>query len=176
MSESKMMIPEAVNNFNVYKKGNALIGLSGEVSLAELTAMTETLSGPGILGEIETVIIGMFNSMEQEIPFRMLDDDIFSIADPLEVQELTLRMSEQSTVKSTGAIDFKGMRIVFRGRPKGFKPGTVKQGAQMGASLTLELVYIMIEIDSKKKLELDKLNSVYIINGKDLLAKIKKQC
>lgn len=37
--------------------------------------MTETLTGPGILGEIEEVIIGQFGSMELEIPFRILDED-----------------------------------------------------------------------------------------------------
>lgn len=169
-------LPEVINNFNVYRSGNVLIGLSGEVSLAEFSAMTETISGPGILGEIETVVVGMFSSMKQEIPFRMLDDDIFSMSNPLAVQELTLRASMQSTVRATGGIDFKGMRIVFRGRPVGFKPGTMKQGGQMGASVTLELVYVLIEIDGKRKLELDKLNSVYKINNVDVLAKMKQQC
>ena len=138
--------------------------------------MTDTLSGAGILGEIETTVIGMFSSMKQEIPFRMLDDDIFSMANPLKAQELTLRMSEQSTVKTTGDISFKGMRVVFRGRPVSFKPGTVKNGAQMNASLTLELLYVMIEIDGKRKLELDKLNNVYKINDVDILEKVKKYC
>lgn len=176
MGNARLNIPEAINNFNVYSSGNALIGLSGEVTLAELAALTETLSGPGILGEIETVIIGMFSHMEQEVPFRMLDDDIFSLANPLEVKELTLRASAQSTVKTTGNIDFKGMRVVFRGRPTGFNPGVVKQGGQMGASVTLGLVYILIEVDGSRKLELDKLNNVYKINDVDLLAKIKRQC
>lgn len=176
MANTKNTIPELINNFNVYKGGNALIGMSGEVALAEFQALTDTLSGPGILGEIETVVVGAFSAMQQEIPFRILDDDIFSLANPLEVQELTLRASEQSTIKSTGNISFKGMRVVFRGRPKGFIPGTVKQGAQMGASVTLELVYILIEIDGSRKLELDKLNNVYKINDVDILAEIKRHC
>lgn len=173
---NKGNIPEAINKFNIYKNGNVLIGVSAEVQLPEITSMTETISGVGLLGEIETSIVGMFNSMEQEIPFRMLDDDIFSMANPLEVQELTLRASEQSTVKSTGGIAFTNMRVVFRGRPKSFKPGTIKQGAQMGASLTLELVYILIEIDGKRKLELDKLNDVYKLNDVDVISKIKGYC
>nr|WP_295681125.1 phage major tail tube protein [uncultured Lachnoclostridium sp.]DAD78529.1 MAG TPA: tail tube protein [Caudovirales sp. ctCiv1]DAL67971.1 MAG TPA: tail tube protein [Caudoviricetes sp.] len=169
-------IPEVVNSFNVYKEGNVLIGISGEVTLPDLTAITETLTGPGILGEIESVIVGHFGALDQEIPFRMLDGDIFDLANPLTVQELTLRASQQSTVKSTGAITFNGMRIVFRGRPKDFKPGTMKNGGQMGASITLSLVYILVEIDGKRKLELDKLNNVYKINDKDILELVKKHC
>ena len=46
----------------------------------------------------------------------------------------------------------------------------------MSSSVTLELIYIMIEVDGAKKVELDKLNNVYNINGTDYLAKIKSLC
>lgn len=170
------VIPEVINNFNTYKEGNKLIGVSGEMSLAEFSSMTDTISGAGVTGEYETVVVGMFSSMKQEVPFRILDEDIFSMANPLEVQEITLRSTEQVTVAGSGAIDFQGMRIVFRGRPIGFKPGTMKKGAQMNASITLELLYVLIEIDGESKLELDKLNSVYKINGVDILEKVRKLC
>jgi len=54
--------------------------------------------------------------------------------------------------------------------------GTVKQGGAMDAAVTVEVVYIMIELDGKQRVELDKLNNVYKVNGVDLLAKIRKQC
>lgn len=173
--ETRLAIPELINNFNVYKAGNRLIGVSSEISLSEFQAITETISGAGILGEIETAVIGMFQSMKQQIPFRVLDDDIFSLANPMEVQDLTLRGAIQGT-DSNGGVGTKGMRIVFRGRVVSFTPGTVKQGAQMNASVTLELVYILIEISGSRKLELDKLNNVYKINDVDVLADIKRLC
>ena len=46
----------------------------------------------------------------------------------------------------------------------------------MDASVTVEITYIMIEQNGSKKIELDKLNNVYKVNGVDLLAKVKKQC
>ena len=42
--------------------------------------------------------------------------------------------------------------------------------------MTVEITYIMIELDGKQKIELDKINNVYKVNGVDLLAKIRKQC
>ncbi|MGL5512949.1 MAG: phage major tail tube protein, partial [Sporomusa sp.] len=156
--------------------GSALIGVSGEVKLPDFDSVTEKLSGPGILGEIETAIIGSYGSQEQEITFRILDDDIFSFMDPTQVVDLTLRGSQQYTVKSTGTIDYRGMRVAVRGRKKKFQPGTVKQGGTMDATLTLELTYILIEIDGNKKVELDKLNNVFKINDKDVLSKIRSQC
>lgn len=107
-------IPGVINNFNLYNNGTALVGLTGEISLPDFEGMTETLSGPGILGEIEEVIIGQFGSMELEIPFRILDEDAFKLMSPATSLNLTLRASEQFTVKSTGGIDYKGMRVVVR--------------------------------------------------------------
>lgn len=169
-------IPGVINNFNLYLKGTALVGLTGEVQLPDFEGMTETLSGPGILGEIEEVIIGQFGDMEIEIPFRVLDDDTFKLMSPTSALDLTLRASEQYTVKKTGAIDYKGMRVVVRGRQKKLTSGTIKLGGAMDAKVTVGITYIMIEQNGKKKIELDKLNGVYKVNGKDLLAKIKKQC
>ena len=114
--------------------------------------------------------------MEIEIPFRILDEDAFKLMSPTETLDLTLRASEQYTVKGTGGIDTKGMRVVIRGRQKKLTGGTVKQGGTMDASVTVEVAYIMIEHDGKKRIELDKLNNVYKVNDKDLLAKIRSQC
>lgn len=170
------MIPESINRFNMYLKGNRLIGVSGEISLPDLPSMTNTYSGAGVAGEIERASIGMFGSIKQELPFRMLSKDMLELYNPMEPLELTLRASEQSTVKGSGVIDFQGMRIVFRGSPTDMKLGTLKQGGQMDSSVSLELVYILIEVDGETMFELDKLNDVFIVNGVDLLEKVRKQC
>ena len=169
-------IPGVINNFNLYYKGNALVGLTGEITLPDFEGMTETLSGPGILGELEEVIIGAFGSMELEVPFRILDEDAFKMMSPMETLDLTLRASEQYTVKSTGNLDYKGMRVVVRGRQKKMTAGTIKQGGAMDSPVTVEVAYIMIELDGQKRIELDKLNNVYKVNDKDLLAKVRSQC
>lgn len=166
-------VPEIINNFNAYHNGNVLVGVTGSVSLPNFDAITETISGAGILGEYDTSIVGMYGSMEQEVPFRILDEDIFSLMNPTELVDLTFRASAQSTVKATGAIDYKGMRIVERGRLKGFTPGSLELGKQMNANVKLELLYILIEVGGETKLEYDKLNSVFVVNGIDLLEKVR---
>lgn len=169
-------LPLVINNFNVYKQGYQLIGISGEVKLPEFENVTAEVSGAGILGTFEENVIGMFNSMEMEIPFRILDDDIFKFMDPTENLDLTLRASQQQTETGTGNIGWKGMRVVIRGKQKKFDPGKVKQGEQMDATVTVEVIYLMIEIDWKNKIEIDKLNFVYKVNGKDILEKVRNQC
>ena len=51
---SKLIIPEVLNHYNVYNdRAKKLIGISGEIDLGELEAITDTIEGTGILGEIE---------------------------------------------------------------------------------------------------------------------------
>lgn len=167
-------IPEVLHDFNIYNAKNKIVGLTGEVSLPDFEAVTETISGAGILGEIETTIAGRYGSMEQEIPFRCIDEDFFKLISPTQRVELTLRGAIQYNKKSDGSTDYMGMRVVYRGRCKKISLGTVKQGGPMDSSITIETTYILIEMDGKKKIELDKINGVFKVNGTDLLAAVKK--
>lgn len=167
-------IPEVIHDFNLYLSGNKLAGVTGEVSLPELEAVTETISGAGILGEIESAIPGRYGSIEQEVPFRCINEDLFKMIDPTTAVELTLRGAIQQTIKATGATDYVGMRVVFRGRSKKIAIGTVKQGGPMDSSVTLELTYLLVEMDGKTKIELDKINGIFKVNGVDLLSKVHK--
>lgn len=169
-------VPEVINNFNAYTNGNLLIGVTGAVQLPKFSPITEEISGAGVQGSYETSVPGAFSSMEQEIPYRILDEDIFSLMNPTQAVDLTFRASEQSTVKSTGALEYNSMRVVERGRFKDFDPGTLERGKQMDAKLKIEVLYILIEIDGKTVLEYDKLNAVFIVNGVDLLEKVRSQC
>jgi len=53
--------------------------------------------------------------------------------------------------------------------------GKVKQGSGTGSSIKVEILYILIEVNKKKKFELDKLNFVFKVNGTDLLKKVRSQ-
>lgn len=46
----------------------------------------------------------------------------------------------------------------------------------MGCSVILELFYILVEIDKETKLELDKLNQVYRVDGEDVMEEMWKYC
>ncbi len=169
-------IPSKINSFNVYKDGTRLIGISDEVTLPDFESLTETLSGPGILGEVDDPTLGHFSSMEMEIPFRTMDSDLFILSDDISSVMVTLRGSIQYIVNETGATTLKQMRVVVRGKNKGITGGKAKQGSGTSSSIKLEILYILIEIDSVTEIELDKLNFIYKVHGKDLLEKVREMC
>lgn len=169
-------IPSKINSFNVYKGSTILVGISDEVKLPDFESLTETLSGPGILGEVDDPTLGHFKSMEMEIPFKTLDKDLFILSDDSKSVTVTLRGSNQYTENETGATVMKQIRIVIRGKNKGITGGKAKQGSGTASSIKLEVLYILIEIGGVTEIELDKLNFVYKVHGKDLLEEVRKMC
>lgn len=170
-----MAIATKINAYNVYLDGKKLIGVSDEVTLPDFEALTETLSGAGILGEIDEPLLGHFGASEIEIPFRTLNNDMFKLANMQSAISLTLRMSTQTIDEAKMSTDFLPSRIVIKGKNKALTGGKVKQGSGTGSSLKVEILYILIEVNKKSKFELDKLNFVYKVNGTDLLKKVRSQ-
>lgn len=164
-----------INAYNVYNKGKKEAGVADEVTLPDFEALTETVSGPGFLGEIDEPLLGHFGASEMEIPFRTLNEEMFDLLQAGNAVDLTLRISTQAIIESTLATDFLPSRVVVRGKSKGFTGGKAKQGEGTGSSVKIEVIYILIEFNGKKKFELDKLNFVYKVNDVDLLAKVRKQ-
>ena len=46
----------------------------------------------------------------------------------------------------------------------------------MDTSVSLTVLYILIEVEGEPVIELDKLNEVFKVNGIDMLAEIKEMC
>lgn len=165
-----------INLYNCYQDGHKMVGLTDEVTLPDFDALTETLSGAGILGEIDEPTLGHFGASEIEIPFLMVDNQMFGMMDMSNSINLTLRISNQAIEQANFKTDFMPSRIVIKGKKKGFTMGSAKQGSAMKPSVKVEILYILIEVNGKKKFELDKLNVVYKVNDKDLLQKARSQC
>lgn len=165
-----------INLYNCYQDGRKMVGLTDEVTLPDFDALTETLSGAGILGEIDEPTLGHFGASEIEITFLMVDNQMFGMMDMSNSINLTLRISNQAIEQANFKTDFMPSRIVIKGKKKGFTMGSAKQGSAMKPSVKVEILYILIEVNGKKKFELDKLNAVYKVNDKDLLQKARSQC
>jgi len=173
---SKLIIPEVLNHYNVYNdQAKKLIGISGEIDLGELEAITDTIEGTGILGEIEDPVTGQFASLKIKIPFAVLYEDLFSLMNTTKPPQLTLRASMQCMDPTTGETGYYPVKIVVRGKASSTTLGKVTKGKKGEPEIELEILYIKIMVNSKTTLELDKLNFKFVLNGKDMLAKIRKQ-
>lgn len=83
------------------------------------------------------------------------------------------RGATQCALKS-GGFATKQLRIVEGGIVKGFKGGSLEAGSQMEASVTLETVRYKMENAGEELIAIDKLNNIYRVKGKDMLAELNK--
>ncbi|MEK4247100.1 phage major tail tube protein [Psychrobacillus sp. FSL K6-2684] len=165
-------IPEKVVNFNVYSDVEKLIGVAGEVTMPDFEAMTETISGAGILGEYESATPGHFSSQSIEIPFRTISDSSFRFLEN-KGQTIVLRAAQQSYDVAGGKTSVRPLKITIKGTSKGLNLGKVAVGAPTETTATIEILYIKIQENGTTLLELDKLNFIYVINGTDLLEDVR---
>lgn len=171
-----MKISEVLNNFNVYRDGKKLIGCTSEFTLPDIETTTETINAIGLLGEVEVPAIGQFSNMEMDIPFLNLADDIYTFFTVGYGFNLTLRGAMQVINPANGARSFVPIRIVLKGTVKKITGGTFKPGAPCNSAVSVTVNYILIEYDNQKKLEIDKYNGVFKVNGKDMLSDVAKMC
>lgn len=171
-----MKTSEILNRFNAYNGKDKLIGCTSEFTLPDIEFITETINALGLLGEIEVPAIGHISPMEMDIPFLNLADDIYKFFNVSSGVNLTLRGAMQVVNPANGARSFVQLRIVIKGVAKKITGGTLKQGAPDNPSVTTTVNYLLIEYNGKKKLEIDKYNSVFKVNGKDILSDVTKMC
>ncbi|MFQ9437377.1 MAG: phage major tail tube protein [Subdoligranulum sp.] len=169
---SNNYIPEKINDANAYLDGTRMIGVAASVDLPEINMKTGTVEGFGIGGEVDSPTIGQWESFEQVVQFNTLYSSAVDMLSPMSVVNLTFRAAQQVYDKS-GGYDFKGLRVVEMARVKKFKPGKIEKSEGMEAEVTVEVTYIMIEVDGEQLIEIDKLNGVYKVKGVDMLAKVR---
>ena len=68
------------------------------------------------------------------------------------------------------------IRVVVRGRAAKLTGGKLKRASTMDSGVTLNILYILIEVNGESVVELDKMNLTYKVNGVDLLAEYKEMC
>lgn len=173
MNKQVNPIPEKIVNYNVYDEGKKLVGVAGEITLPSLEAMSEEISGAGIAGSYESPTPGHFGSITMEIPFRTLIESTFSLLEP-RGRTLTFRASQQSYDVASGRIAHRGLKITVKTMPKSISLGTLGIGKPTETSNTVEVMYLKIEENGVVLLELDKINFIFVVNGIDVFADIRK--
>jgi uncharacterized protein len=167
-------IPQFLTNYRIYNSGNVIMGVSGDVTLPNFEAIAETISGAGILGEFESSVPGSFKSQSIEVPFRVIDANMFQIAAASGIPSLTFRGSQQINDYTKGGVINQAVRVETRGPIKGLDLGKASVGKPTDGKLIQEILFIAIYLDDKEVLCLDKLNFIYRLNGTDMLAGILK--
>ena len=95
-----MKIENGVTNFAVYEDATEYYGMA-EVTLPEITQISEEVKGAGIAGTFDGTFVGHLEAMSLTLNFRSVTTDAIKLAEPRKHQ-LDLRAAQQSWDNSTG--------------------------------------------------------------------------
>ena len=165
-------INETVDNFRVFEDSVKYYGIA-EVTLPEISSITNEVRGAGIGGAFESVTIGHLEAMTLTLNFRTLVADAMALLEPRDHQ-IELRVAQQGKDVLSRITKFTELKHVFVAFPKKLNPGKVAPASPADASGEYAVTYWATFIDGKKALEIDILNFIYFVNGKDYNAEVRK--
>nr|WP_315101270.1 phage major tail tube protein [uncultured Catonella sp.] len=165
-------IDETVIGFAVYEDAIEYLGLS-EVTLPEISNLTEEISGAGIGGKIESVILGAIEAMTLTLNFRTVTNNAIKLHEPRQ-HNIDLRAAQQEKDTTAGTTNVVQVKHILTITPKKLNPGKVATASAAEVSGEYTVTYYATYIDGKKKLEIDPLNYIYDVNGVDYLAPVRK--
>jgi len=167
-----MSIPDKLINFQVYEDG-ASIDAVVDVTLPTLSYMTDSMSGAGIAGEIDSPTIGHFSSLTVNINMRTLSGNNIRLHAP-KAHSFDFRGSVQHFDEGSGSFISRAIRVVIVGIPKSGPLGSLSVASQMGPGNEFEVTYLQVIIDDIVEVEIDKLNLVCTIGGIDYLQDVRR--
>lgn len=165
-------IDELVVNFAVYEDANEYLGMA-EATLPDLEYLAEELSGAGIAGNVEEIIIGHLSAMTTTLNFRTVCKAAVRLLEP-RTHKLDLRVAQQQMNNRTSETTITGVKHIMRVKPKKTALGKVAAASTADVSGEYATQYYAMYMDGEKVTEVDPLNFICIINGYDYLADVRK--
>lgn len=171
------LLPTQILNFNIYRentnKRNILIGAGDELTLPDIVNKTFSMELPSGTVDLPSM---RTDNLEQEIPFNMIDVDALEVLKLTGVGTLIIRGSYQKLITTSHSLTEGGLKVTEKGFFKSLGFGKMKKSDKMDGKTVLTLTYLKIEDQDIKTplLEIDKLNNIYKLNGKDMLKNVNK--
>ncbi|MDR1516251.1 MAG: phage major tail tube protein, partial [Synergistaceae bacterium] len=137
------MIPTQNINFKVYNSNSQdLLGIA-EGTLPTFEAMSETISGAGLAGEIDMPVLGHFGGMTVELNWRTVTADAITLSEQ-KSHHLDLRASIGQYDEQGGEISSIPMKVAVITLPKSFNMGNLNVGTNSDSSTEMECTYIKV--------------------------------
>lgn len=165
-------VNESIINFQVYENATEYYGMA-EVGLPEISYITNEVKGAGISGTFESVVLGHLEAMTLTLNFRTVVSDAIALLEPRDHQ-IDLRVAQQDKDTVSGQTRVIAVKHVFVCKPKMLNPGAVAPASPADASGEYAVTYWAMFIDGKKEIEIDILNFICFIHGKDYLEDVRK--
>jgi P2 family phage contractile tail tube protein len=165
------VVGEKLINFKVYNDNQELLGLA-DVELPTLEATSETISGAGIAGEVDSPTLGHYGAMSMTLKWRVTERQALGLLAP-KAHAIELRGSIQRWNAALGTYETQALKVVTRAVPKSSPLGSLAPGAAQEPSAEFSVRYLKVFLAGRPYCEIDPLNYICVIDGVDYLASVR---
>lgn len=163
---------ESIINFAVYEDSVEYVGMAN-ATMPSLNALIQSVSGAGIAGNIEAVILGHFDAMTLGLSFRTVNQQTIRLSEPRR-HTIDLRVAQQVEDTVAGEIKVQAVKHIMVVVPKTDNAGTVAPASPNDGSGEYAVRYWATYIDGALVREVDQLNFRCFVNGKDYLEPVRR--
>ena len=143
-----MAIDQSVINFAVYEDSVEYLGMS-KATLPDVTFLTQSISGAGVGGNVEAVILGHLEAMTLGLEFRTTTPQSVRLSE-LRRHSIDLRVANQYEDPVSGVVEARKEKHILVVEPKSTKGGTIAPATPTSGSGEYAVRYWATYINGKK--------------------------
>ena len=155
----------------LYEDGIHLCG-TAKVTLPSIAYVCTTLSGAGLMGNLEVPYIGMIDNMLMDVEWDTATGDAVKLLTPKKHQ-LDLRVAEEYWDTQETDVGIWPDKYVTIVRPKSFDPGSIAPMTSAGIKSQFVAYYFAGYRKGEQLWEIDKRNQKFVVNGVDYWADVR---
>ncbi|WMN19820.1 phage major tail tube protein [Pseudomonas piscis] len=164
-----MAQPRKLKNLNLFNEGNSYLGVVHSVTLPPLARKMEAYRGGGMNGPVKADLGFSDDGIQFEWKTGGLDLIGLRQFGSVNASGIMLRFSGAFQQDDTGEVS--SVEIVVRGRHESIEMGDAKSGEDTEHSIKTTCSYYKLTVDNEEIIEIDLLNFIEKVAGKDMLDK-----
>lgn len=164
--------PAATIQLEIYEDGINRCGVA-KVQLPSIAFPCVSISGTGMMGNMEVPLYGMVDNMTMQIDWLSPTGDAVKLATP-EKHQIDMRVVQEYWDTEQSDVGIWPDKYVAIVRAKSFDPGSVAPMAAADTKGEYVVYYFAGYRNGECLWEVDKRNMKCVINGKDYMADVRK--
>jgi len=167
-----MALPKKLKHLNLFNDGNSYLGVAKSLTLPTLSRKLEAYRGGGMEGPVKVDLGHSDDGLQIEWTLGGWDLIAMRQFAAVRVDGVQLRFAASVQRDDTGEVS--AVEIVMRGRHEEVDFGDAEPGEDTEHKITTALTYYKLTVDSEEIVEIDLLNFIYVVDGKDRLEDHRK--
>jgi len=167
-----MALPKKLKNMNLFNDGVSYVGQSKSVTLPKLGRKFEQFRGGGMDGPVKVDLGHSDDGIQLEWTLGGWDLTALRQYGAVSANGVMLRWAGSVQRDDTGEVT--AVEVVVRGRHEEIDMGDAEGGEDTEHKFTTTCSYYKLTIAGNVEIEIDLLNFIFNVNGKDMLAEHRK--